>query len=92
MRLFDPRRQRWSEHFAWSDDGTRVIGRTPCGRATVLWQEGNRIAVGDRPVLYLNADDFAQWELRGTRPVVVPLLYAPAVADRRPQKPADETL
>jgi HNH endonuclease len=34
--LFHPRQQSWGEHFAWSSDGTRVIGLTPCGRATVL--------------------------------------------------------
>lgn len=35
VALFNPRRQRWSRRFSWSDDGTRVIGRTACGRATV---------------------------------------------------------
>jgi hypothetical protein len=34
--LFNPRAQRWSEHFAWSEDGTRILGRTPCGRATII--------------------------------------------------------
>jgi hypothetical protein len=33
--LFHPRRQRWSAHFAWSDDGTRIIGLTATGRATI---------------------------------------------------------
>jgi len=33
--LFNPRSQRWSEHFAWDEEGVRVVGRTPCGRATV---------------------------------------------------------
>jgi hypothetical protein len=33
--LFNPRRQRWNEHFVWSPDGLRVIGLTPTGRATV---------------------------------------------------------
>ena len=33
--LFNPRTQRWSEHFRWSEDGIRVIGLTPTGRATV---------------------------------------------------------
>ena len=33
--LFDPRRQRWHEHFSWSPDGTEVIGQTPTGRATI---------------------------------------------------------
>jgi hypothetical protein len=41
--LFDPRRQIWSEHFAWSEDGTRVLGATPCGRATVLALELNSL-------------------------------------------------
>ena len=35
-QLFNPRRQRWARHFMWSDDGTRIIGRTICGRATVV--------------------------------------------------------
>ena len=34
--LFHPRQQHWVSHFAWSGDGTEIIGRTPCGRATVL--------------------------------------------------------
>ncbi|WP_096599135.1 HNH endonuclease [Calothrix sp. NIES-2100] len=33
--LFNPRTQKWSEHFAWSLDGTRVEGLTAVGRATV---------------------------------------------------------
>jgi len=33
--LFNPRRQIWSEHFKWSEDGTEIIGITACGRATV---------------------------------------------------------
>jgi hypothetical protein len=33
--LFNPRTQRWCEHFCWSADGIRVIGLTPVGRATV---------------------------------------------------------
>ena len=35
VRLFNPRRQQWKRHFAWSMDGTEIIGRTACGRATV---------------------------------------------------------
>ena len=34
VRLFNPRHQVWREHFAWSGDGTRINGLTPCGRAT----------------------------------------------------------
>jgi|SRR5579859_182748 len=42
VRLFDPRRQRWSRHFLF--DGPVIVGRTQCGRATVA-------------VLALNAPD-----------------------------------
>ncbi|MCX7419423.1 MAG: HNH endonuclease signature motif containing protein [Planctomycetia bacterium] len=34
--LFHPRRQTWSQHFQWRDDGLRIEGLTPVGRATVL--------------------------------------------------------
>jgi hypothetical protein len=33
--LFHPRHQRWAEHLAWDDEGSRVLGVTECGRATV---------------------------------------------------------
>ncbi|MBN1887231.1 MAG: HNH endonuclease [Thermoflexales bacterium] len=33
--LYNPRLQDWREHFAWSEDGTQIIGQTPTGRATV---------------------------------------------------------
>ncbi|MEZ4672137.1 MAG: HNH endonuclease signature motif containing protein [Anaerolineae bacterium] len=36
VRLFNPRTQNWFEHFRWSDDGLRVVGLTPVGRATVI--------------------------------------------------------
>lgn len=32
--VFNPRTQRWTDHFAWSPDGTSIEGRTPTGRAT----------------------------------------------------------
>lgn len=35
MRLFNPRKDDWQEHFAWSADGVKVTGLTPMGRATV---------------------------------------------------------
>ena len=33
--LFHPGTQTWSEHFEWSADGLRIVGKTPVGRATV---------------------------------------------------------
>jgi hypothetical protein len=44
--LFNPRHQKWSQHFTWSEDGTQIIGKTICGRATVVvFQLNNIIAV-----------------------------------------------
>ncbi|HBY77287.1 MAG TPA: HNH endonuclease, partial [Cyanobacteria bacterium UBA11148] len=34
--LFNPRTQQWSDHFAWSFDGTKVEGLTMIGRATIV--------------------------------------------------------
>lgn len=34
--LFNPRAQAWRAHFAWSHDGTEIIGLTEVGRATVI--------------------------------------------------------
>lgn len=35
VKLYNPRRQRWSRHFNFSADITKIIGKTACGRATV---------------------------------------------------------
>lgn len=35
VKLFNPRKQVWSEHFDLSADKNEIIGKTPCGRATV---------------------------------------------------------
>jgi hypothetical protein len=43
VRLFNPRRQKWSQHFRWSPDGIQIIGRTACGRATVIALRLNNI-------------------------------------------------
>jgi hypothetical protein len=34
--LYNPRRQSWSVHFAWSADGVEIIGLTAVGRATIV--------------------------------------------------------
>ncbi len=34
--LFNPRRQKWQEHFRWSEDGVEIIGVTATGRVTVI--------------------------------------------------------
>jgi hypothetical protein len=34
VRLFHPRRDRWSDHFAWQ--GPTLVGQTSIARATIL--------------------------------------------------------
>lgn len=40
VRLFHPRENVWSEHFAWN--GPQLVGRTPTGRATIQALRLNR--------------------------------------------------
>lgn len=55
--LFNPREQRWLDHFAWSEDYTRVVGLTPSGRATVEALKLNRVGlVNMRRVLHAEGD------------------------------------
>ncbi|GAX41800.1 HNH endonuclease [Tolypothrix sp. NIES-4075] len=42
VTLFNPRRQKWAEHFTWSADATKIIGTTPTGRTTC-----NRLDLND---------------------------------------------
>lgn len=49
VSLFNPRKQKWIEHFTWTGDGAYIEGITPCGRATVeALQLNNKIAVAVR--------------------------------------------
>ncbi len=43
--LFHPRRDRWSDHFAWNEDCTLMLGLTLTGRATVEKLDLNRPGV-----------------------------------------------
>jgi hypothetical protein len=57
--LYNPRTQDWTQHFAWSDDGSLVLGLTPTGRATIAaLQLNNDISVTVR----------RQWILVGWHP------------------------
>ncbi len=40
--LFHPRRDQWTDHFAWSLDTTQMIGLTSVGRATIDALQLNR--------------------------------------------------
>ncbi len=45
ISLFNPRTQVWEEHFGWSEDGTLVIGKTACGRATLATLQMNNTEI-----------------------------------------------
>lgn len=43
--LFNPRMDKWSNHFEWTDDFSIIIGLTPTGRATITRLKLNRIGL-----------------------------------------------
>ncbi len=43
--LYHPRRQIWREHFEWDESGTRILGITPTGRATVIALQLNNAVI-----------------------------------------------
>jgi len=43
--LFNPRKDKWGNHFDWSADGTRIEGLTAVGRATVIVLRMNRSGI-----------------------------------------------
>lgn len=45
VRLFNPRTDKWEDHFRWSPTFTRMIGRTAIGRATVSALRLNRLSI-----------------------------------------------
>jgi hypothetical protein len=42
VALFHPHQDDWTDHFAWSDDSTEIVGLTPAGRATIAALRMNR--------------------------------------------------
>ncbi len=45
VRLYHPRLLLWSNHFEWSEDRLRMVGKTPTGRATIERLKLNRIGL-----------------------------------------------
>lgn len=43
--LFNPRSQKWQEHFQWASDGAHIVGLTAIGRATVERLKMNRESI-----------------------------------------------
>ena len=53
VRLFNPRTDKWDDHFCW--EGYRIVGLTPVGRATVdvlLLNHERRIKIRQAEVLF----------------------------------------
>jgi hypothetical protein len=42
VSLFHPHRDAWSDHFAWNNQGTEIVGLSPTGRATITALRMNR--------------------------------------------------
>lgn len=47
VALFNPRTQRWEEHFAWDAWGVHLVGRTATGRATIVALNMNNDVIVD---------------------------------------------
>lgn len=55
--LFHPRRQRWRDHFVWTNQFTTIEGITRIGRATVNELRLNRESlINLRRILYISGD------------------------------------
>ncbi|MDX6696379.1 MAG: hypothetical protein QOF02_3982 [Blastocatellia bacterium] len=60
--LFNPRLDKWSEHFRWRADGVIIEGLTPAGRATIAALKLNN---------ELSVEVRRNWTLAGWHPPVV---------------------
>lgn len=45
--IFNPRQQKWAEHFGWLDRGVSIEGTTPIGRATCIRLDLNDLRYPD---------------------------------------------
>jgi hypothetical protein len=45
VHLLHPQQDRWTDHFAWSEDGVEIVGLTAIGRATIASLKMNRAAM-----------------------------------------------
>ena len=50
--LFNPRKDRWVEHFEWNNHFTAIIGITPVGRATIKALQMNRDNLINQRIVY----------------------------------------
>jgi len=43
VNLFNPRKQRWRDHFRWSEAGDEIVGLTAYGRVTIIELKMNNL-------------------------------------------------
>ncbi len=55
VSLFNPRIQKWAEHFRWVDGGRRLEGLTPVGRATIDRLRMNQDRIVTSRILWIEA-------------------------------------
>ena len=52
VRIFNPRQDKWTEHFGWNDHFTIIVGITSIGRATVKALQLNRDNLINQRIVY----------------------------------------
>lgn len=57
--LFNPRQEVWANHFVWIDEGIRIKGVTPVGRATIV-----RLKMNQEKIVIARA----RWIIGGNHP------------------------
>lgn len=55
ISLYNPRIQKWYEHFSWSADGLNLTGLSPVGRATIERLRLNRAEIRISRQLWVEA-------------------------------------
>jgi len=60
--LFHPRRDHWTDHFAWNVDSTIMIGLTPTGRATIECLQLNRPGIVNLRRILIAADLYVAFD------------------------------
>ncbi len=58
IRIFNPRRDRWGEHFRWHLNRTRLIGLTAIGRTTIEALQINNERQIEARILWVKINKF----------------------------------
>jgi HNH endonuclease len=58
VRLYNPRKDIWAEHFCWNEDYTLILGVSPVGRATATKLRLNRQGVVNLRIILRQVGEF----------------------------------